>query len=61
MNKLISKTQNFLASESGATSVEYAVMLMLLVGVCLAGITAVGDETGAAWASNSAKIDAAVK
>ena len=39
------KVQRFLASEDGPTAVEYAVMLSLIVVVCLATITAVGQNT----------------
>ena len=38
------KIQRFLASEDGPTAVEYAVMLALIVIVCLASITAVGNN-----------------
>ena len=36
--------QRFLASEDGPTAVEYAVMLALIIIVCLATITAVGNN-----------------
>ena len=38
------KIQQFLLSEDGPTAVEYAVMLALIVIVCLASITAVGNN-----------------
>ena len=38
------KVQRFLASEDGPTAVEYAVMLALIVIVCLATITTVGQN-----------------
>ena len=38
------KIQRFLASEDGPTAVEYAVMLALIIVVCLATITAVGQN-----------------
>ncbi len=38
------KIQRFLASEDGPTAVEYAVMLALIVIVCLATITTVGQN-----------------
>ena len=34
---------NFLAHEDGPTAVEYAVMLALIIGICLASISAVGN------------------
>ena len=38
------KIQRFLVAEDGPTAVEYAVMLALIVIVCLASITAVGNN-----------------
>ncbi len=38
------KVQRFLASEDGPTAVEYAVMMALIIVVCLATITAVGQN-----------------
>lgn len=38
------KIQRFLASEDGPTAVEYAVMMALIIVVCLATITAVGQN-----------------
>jgi Flp pilus assembly pilin Flp len=59
MTQLIAKTQTFLAGESGTTSVEYAVMLALIIGICFAAIRAVGGQSGNMWSDNSAKIQAA--
>lgn len=36
--------KNFLLSEEGPTSVEYAIMLALIVMVCLAAIQGVGTN-----------------
>lgn len=44
MKNLALKVQRFLVSEDGPTAVEYAVMLALIVIVCLAAITAIGDN-----------------
>lgn len=35
----------FLANEDGPTTVEYSIMLALIVMVCFASIVAVGDAT----------------
>jgi len=49
----------FLRSEDGPTTVEYAVMLALIVVVCLAGVQALTQETAASYnRSASAIIDA---
>jgi pilus assembly protein Flp/PilA len=47
----------FLRDESGPTAVEYAVMLALIIGSCVAAITLVGGEAGGSWHDSSAKID----
>ena len=44
MKKFAKKIQRFLASEDGPTAVEYAVMLALIIVVCLATITTVGQN-----------------
>lgn len=42
----------FVREENGATAVEYAVMLAMIVMVCLAAITSVGQQTARLWGSN---------
>ena len=49
----------FLKSEEGPTSVEYAVMMALIVAVCIATIKAVGDKTSGIWANNQNELDTA--
>ena len=44
MKGLAKKVQRFLVSEDGPTAVEYAVMLALIIIVCLAAITAIGEN-----------------
>ena len=56
MKSLAKKVQRFLVSEDGPTAVEYAVMLALIVIVCLASITAVGNSTSATFTA----VDAAI-
>jgi pilus assembly protein Flp/PilA len=45
----------FLAAEEGPTAVEYAVMLSLIVVVCLAAITSIGNNASTVFqnAANS--------
>jgi pilus assembly protein Flp/PilA len=45
MKRSIIKLRQFLQSEDGPTSVEYAVMLALILLVCLSAITAVGTQS----------------
>jgi pilus assembly protein Flp/PilA len=47
----------FLQSEEGPTSVEYAVMLGLIIAVCIVTIKAFGDHTGGIWANSQSKLD----
>ena len=61
MNKLQSKIKTFLSAEAGTTSVEYAVMLFLVIGACIAAITSVGGENGIIWDDNAAEITTALQ
>ena len=61
MTHLVAKAKSFLLSEAGTTSVEYAVMLALVIGLCIAAITLVGTTNGETWSDNSGKIGAALQ
>ncbi len=45
--------KQFFRDEDGPTSVEYAVLLALIISVCAVGIALVGQETATSY-SNSA-------
>ena len=45
MNAALSRIQEFVRSEAGPTSVEYAVMLTLIIGVCFIAIQSLGGVT----------------
>ena len=45
--------------EEGATAVEYAVMLVLILLMSISAITTVGGETFNYWANNRSKLDEA--
>jgi pilus assembly protein Flp/PilA len=47
MKSLVLAVHRLLVSEEGPTTVEYAVMLMLILLVCIAAIGAVGTPTNA--------------
>jgi pilus assembly protein Flp/PilA len=47
----------FLQDESGPTATEYAVMLALIIGSCIAAITLVGGEAGGSWQNTSSQLD----
>ena len=44
MKPLKTKMQSFLTSEDGPTTTEYAVMLALIIVVCMAAITLIGNK-----------------
>ena len=52
----MTKLQRFHQGQSGATIVEYAIMLALIAAVCFAAITLVGFEAGAFWGSNADQV-----
>lgn len=47
----------FLKNDDGPTAVEYAVMLALIIGSCLAAIGTFGTEAGGTWQDTSTKLD----
>ena len=50
---------NFLRSEDGPTSVEYAVMLAMLLGVFIGSIGLIGTETQENFDNSSDRIETA--
>ena len=54
------KILRFLRSEDGPTAVEYAVMLSLIIGLALAGVTAFGQATAASFAASGQDIQNAM-
>ena len=61
MSQFTSKIKTFIAGESGTTSVEYAVMLGLLIAACFAAITFLGTENGDIWNDNDVEIANALR
>ena len=53
------KIKNFLVETEAATAVEYAVLLVLIVGAIIASIQAVGGAAGAYWDYNRNGIEEA--
>ncbi len=49
----------FLSNEDGPTSVEYAVMLALIIVVCIGAITLTGGEVFNMWGNNRQEIESA--
>ena len=46
----------FLTDDSGPTSVEYAVMLAMIVGVCLASINVLANGVGASLDDSASQL-----
>ena len=46
----------FLSSEGGATAVEYAVMLALIIGVCIGAVGFFGSTASGSWQDTSGKL-----
>jgi Flp pilus assembly pilin Flp len=46
--------------DSGATAVEYAVMLALIIGVCIGAISFFGSEAGGSWEDTSEQLGTAM-
>jgi pilus assembly protein Flp/PilA len=46
--------------DDGATAVEYAVMLALILLVCIGSIVFLGNNTASMWLNNSNSIQSAV-
>ncbi len=49
MKKFYNSVKKFLKSEDGPTAVEYAVMLALIIVVCLAAITTLGQNANSTF------------
>lgn len=52
--------QKFLDDESGPTSVEYAVLLALIAGACIASVNLLANGTAASFDSSANEISTAV-
>ena len=52
--------QNLLCSEEGATAVEYAVMLSLIAGVCIASVLAMSNAAGQSFDSSASQLSSAL-
>jgi pilus assembly protein Flp/PilA len=59
MRKFSEAVVNFVKREDGPTAVEYAVMLALIIVVCLAAITTLGQNANSTFNTVGAKIGSA--
>jgi pilus assembly protein Flp/PilA len=51
MSKFLAGLKHFINDESGPTAVEYAVMLALIVVVCVAAITTLGNNANSTFSN----------
>ena len=51
MRQFTQQVVNFLKQEDGPTAVEYAVMLALIIVVCIAAITTLGNNANSTFGS----------
>jgi len=51
MRRFLSQVAEFLKREDGPTAVEYAVMLSLIIVVCLAAISVLGQKASGTFTS----------
>jgi pilus assembly protein Flp/PilA len=59
MRKFWNATVDFVKREDGPTAVEYAVMLALIIVVCLAAITTLGQNANTTFTTVGTKIGSA--
>ncbi|MCE9608184.1 MAG: Flp family type IVb pilin [Planctomycetia bacterium] len=52
-----SRTNRLIHDEQGATAVEYAVMLALILLTCLASIVAVGNATSSSLSNTNTRLN----
>ena len=56
----MTRIKSFFKTESGATSVEYAIMLALIAAVCIIAIISTGDSAGGFWGDNANSVENAL-
>jgi len=59
VRQVFARFQSFLRRESGATAVEYAVMLALIILVMIGTIGQFGSETHGLWSGSIDRLEAA--
>jgi pilus assembly protein Flp/PilA len=52
--------KRLLSEDSGATAVEYAVMLALIIGVCIGAIGLFGSTASGSWQDTSGRLGTAM-
>ena len=52
--------RHFLIEEEGPTSVEYAIMLAMIIGVCIVAVVYLAGRTGDSFDSSAGSISGAI-
>jgi len=60
MSKLKNKINRFFQGEEGATTVEYAILLALIIVFSISAILGTGDTQRALWFDTAADIETAI-
>ena len=53
---MLQRLRQFIASHEGATTVEYAFLLSLILMLLVAAITTFGNRTSSVWTNNATQI-----
>jgi pilus assembly protein Flp/PilA len=56
----MNRIKRLLLDDGGATAVEYAVMLALIIGVCVGAIGLFGSTASGSWTDTSDKLGSAM-
>jgi len=60
MGSKMKAIRRFLAEDEGPTTVEYAVMLAMIIGVCIVAAVFLAEKTGDSFNSTSGAISGAI-
>ena len=56
MLRITARIVNFLTAEDGPTSVEYAMMVMLIFLVCISAVVTIGQSTAGSFQNSGTEI-----
>lgn len=59
-SRLMASVRGFLKSEDGPTAVEYAVMLVMIIAVCVFTVSVLGNATETSFSSTSGELSGAI-
>jgi pilus assembly protein Flp/PilA len=59
MKLLAKRVHRFLIAEDGPTAIEYAVMLVLIIAMCVVAISSVGAVTNQSFSESATRLTAA--